>query len=180
MINNTTITRDEINTSWVIYWDVIYFWGLHSFGAFISTAVIWDFISKNYLGSKVWYASMNDTEDGDFGSEKWRKEKGYKKNWWAAFNWWFRNICWNYISQFNPPWYAGEVQEFLTITDTLTSKDEYGRFTRADKTKGIYGTHHIAYRIDGQVYTQWSHANKVFHLQIGTGGSEYRFRMKWF
>lgn len=179
------ITDKEIQAYWKFYWILMFKWFGRSFLAFISTAVIWDFISKNYLGSKKWYSSMNDTSDGDFGSEKWRKETGRSKGLWSAFLWWWINHSWNYIRQFIPEFEGGEVDKdsngndiFIAIKDTLNKKTDYGRWTRAIGKDGIFGTNYIAFKINGNTYCQYSFANKYFTIQLG-GGSEYRFRMKF-
>jgi hypothetical protein len=127
---------------------------------------------------------FNDTVDGDFGSEEWLKEKGYKKGIWSAILWWLRNISWNFIRGFIPEWKNGEVDKdlegndiFAVIKNTLTRTTDYGRWTRASGKDNIFGTNYIAFQINGKRYCQYSYANKYITLQLGAA-TEYRFRFK--
>lgn len=171
------ITSKEIATYWKGWTWLMIKWNAISFFGFISTAVIWAFVLKHVFKVKRDFWLLNDTVDGDFGAEWWLKEKGLKPSLWSAFQWWFRNHSWNYIRKFNPPWNAGQTEEFQVIKNTLSKTDpDYGKFTRADKKNQIYGTNYIAYRIDGEVYCQYSHANRLFTFQIGSGGDRQRFK----
>lgn len=187
------ITDKEIQGFWNFFWPLMRKWFGRSFLAFISTAVIWDFISKNYLGSKKWYSSMNDTPDGDFGNEEWLEEKGLKKSWYSAFRWWFRNHSWNYISQYNPEWKAGEVdlteegQEMFLILSNTTGKliEDLpdGIFTWLTRDMKIEGELYVAYRINGKVYCRYSKVWKDWfgrwrQYQKGAGGERYRLNRK--
>jgi hypothetical protein len=156
-------------------------WILVSLIGILSGGLVISFILKNYLGVKYKFWWLNDTLDGDFGADWWLKEKGLKKGIWSAISWFGRNHSWNYISQFKPHWNAGKIDEFLVIENTINcilSRNRITKWTRADKEKKIYGKNYIAYRIDGKTYCQWSYACKWFHIQLGAGGSEYRFRIK--
>jgi hypothetical protein len=188
-METTTITKEEIKQFWREYTILMIKWNLVSITGVLSTVVIWNFILKNYLGYKGKMATCNDTEptfiEGDFGANWWLEKKGLKPSIWSAILWWLRNHSWNYISRFNPVWKAGSVDknihgkdEFKTIKGTV-KQGKNGRFTRAHKKKKVYGTSYIAYRIDGKVYCQYSHANKFFQIQAGAGGERYRFNIKF-
>jgi hypothetical protein len=155
----------------MVRWLCVSLFGFFSGGLFIA------FYLKHKRNWKFQFWWLNDTEDGDYGNEKWLKDNGYKKGLWSAINWWRINHSWNYIRGFIPGWKDGEADIFKTIYSTVTDTEKYGRWTRADKRKGIYGLKFIAYQIDGKTYCQFSYANKWISIQLG-GGSEYRFRIK--
>lgn len=177
------ITTQERRVFWIRYWKIILNWTSLSMLAFFSTAVIWAHILKHVFKVKIKFWILNYTVDGDYGADWWLEEKGYKKrNLWTAFLWWWRNHSWEWISFFNPPWKAGEVDRdekgndiFETIKSTITTYKN-GRFSRASKNNK--GVHAIAYKINGEVFCQYSKANWLYTIQIGTGGSEWRFRAK--
>lgn len=178
------ITKQERKAFWIRYWKIILNWTSLSLLAFLSTAIIWAHILKHVFKWKTEFWILNDTVDGDYGADWWLKEKGHKKrNLWTAFNWWFRNHSWNWIRYFNPQWKAGEVDKdengndiFSVLKSTIDTSGENGRFSRADKyNKGV---HSIAYKINGITFCQYSKANWLFTFQIGTGGSEWRYRSK--
>jgi hypothetical protein len=165
----------------MIRWFAVSIFGL------ISTGVIWAFIARHKFNVKFKFWWLNYTKDGDFGEEKWRKDKGLKdKSIWTAMRWWWRNHSWEYISLFNPPWYAGKVDKdkngkdiFRTIYSSVKDNEEYGRFTRAHKKDKNYGIKFIAYQIDQKVYFQFSAACRFIQIHMGSGGRRYRFNIKF-
>ena len=177
------IDRKALRSFWIDYWCLMLNWTSFSILGFFSTAVIWAFILKHYLKVKREFLLLNDTVDGDLGAAWWLKVKNLKPGLWSAFRWWLRNHSWNFIRLFNPAWKAGEVDRdpqgrdlFEVIKSTINTSGENGRFSRADKhNRGVY---YIAYKINGKTYAQYSRANWLFTFQIGTGGSEWRYRLQ--
>jgi hypothetical protein len=120
---------------------------------------------------------LNYTTDGDNGADWWLKKKNLKKGRISTFiRWWLRNNAWNFKLLFKPEWDAGQVDVFLKITNTLINPKH--RFTNADREDGIYGVHHIYYRINGKVYGRYSRANAKREFQIGVNGDRYKLIIK--
>ncbi len=136
-------------------------------------------ILKYKFGVKgIWL--LNDTKDGDFGDPKELEKSGHtnKPKWFKFIWWWKENHSWNFILLFNPPWYGGEVEKFLTIKNTLESTD---RFDWANKDEKNYGVNHCYYGIDGLVYGRFSYASPtglIKELQLGAAGNRYKLRLK--
>lgn len=156
-------------------------WNLTSLVGILTGGVVVAFIAKHHFGSKFQFWWLNDTEDGDWGAEWWLRDYGYKKGYWSAINWWFRNHSWNFItSAFTPKWRKGKVDVFREVFRRgVIPTEEYGRFTRADKKTKNYGIKLIAYRIDDVVEFQFSFACKWINVHLGAGGERYRFRMQF-
>jgi len=157
------ISDKEIQSFWNgFYWLMIRWFAVSLFG-FFSGGLFVAFVLKYNCKVKFKFWWLNDTEDGDFK---------YGTGFFNVIKWWLRNHSWNYIRQFKPGWDAGEADEFKTIKNTVKGN----RWRRASRENP--GTKHIAYKIDGKTYCQWSYANKLMSIQLG-GGSEYRLRMKF-
>lgn len=189
------ITKTEIKNFWIDYWCLMLNWTSFSILGFFSTAVIWAHILRDIFKVKRKFLLLNYTKDGDFGDPNIMLEKGfgYKENtpkffkWWirhcGAFYWWIRNHSWEFITRFIPEWKAGEVDKdengkelFKTIKSTIDLSGKKGRFSRAGKENK--GVHYIAYVINGRTYAQYSKANWLYTLELGTGGDRYRFIFK--
>ena len=84
------IRLEEIQGFWKRFNKIILHWNAVSITGFLSGVVIANFILKNYLGYKGKLATCNDTKDGDYGAERWLKDKGLKPSLWSAFLWWFK------------------------------------------------------------------------------------------
>lgn len=176
------ITNRAIRGAW---WKYI---GIHSdqlivsMVGFLTTGVIWAHIAKHVFHSKFKFWWLNDTPDGDYGPS-WFME-GFPRGIITAFFWWLRNHSWNFYYTHIPEWKAGSVDringesQFRSIKRTITKETEYGRFTKASKADGIYGTNYFAYQINGRTYFNYSYANKYITIQLGAGGNEYRFWIK--
>jgi hypothetical protein len=173
------ISNIDIFKSALKYSAIMIAWNIVSFVGFFSTGVIWAFVAKHYFDVKFRFWWLNDTEDGDYGAD-WFMPK-WKRSWFTAFCWWFRNHSWNFITyEFTPVWENGKADAFRTIWKwRVVDNEEYGRYTRAHKKDKNYGIKFIAYRIGETVEFQFSAACRIFQLHIGAGGDRYRFNWKF-
>ncbi len=168
------ITDKEIQAYWNWYDWFIIRWNCVSFFGF--PLLPFAYALKYWFGLKgLWL--LNGTVDGDFGNsfELWeagRKEgRTFGNFWW----WWKRNHSWNFNRKFKPEWRDGEVQEFrILLHDMPLGAHRFEWCTKA----GFHGKNYIAYRIKGKVECRYSAANDKFEKSMGSGGNEYRLRMK--
>jgi hypothetical protein len=138
-------------------------------------AYILEHVFKWHYNPLWWF--LNYTEDGDKGADWWLEREELKKgNAAALVRWWIRNNAWNFKLLFKPYWAAGETEDFLVIKNTLINPKH--RFSNADKAKGVYGVHHIYYRVNGVVYGKFSVATPKVEFQIGVNSYRYKFMFK--
>jgi len=190
------ISDTEVDTSWSIYRNHMRMWFLVWFFGFISSAVLWAFILKHAFKVKWKMWLLNDTVDGDFGTDSWiaavNAKKGIKafrtlfglfklkRGLYSAWLWWWRNHAWNYLMLTVPEWEGGSVDEFRQIELTIPydqmfdSKGRYNRFTKASMSKEIYGINNYCYRLNGKVFCNYSEASPRKEKQRGAGGNEWR------
>jgi len=171
------ITDREIQRYWNQYdWFVIK-WNCVSFFGF--PLLPFAYILKYKFNVKgLWL--LNDTVDGDFGSENELEKAGRTadKTLGNFLWWWFRNHSTNYNRKFIPEWNGGKAEEFRIISLSLTREQILkNRWTWCSKN-GIHGHHYIAARINGEIECRFSEATDKMQRQMGSGGNEYRFRFK--
>jgi len=189
------ITDKQVETFWREdtfrndTWFLVWFFG------FISGLVIVAHIFKHVFKVKWKMWLMNDTVDGDYGTDDFIDSVNNKKGWdafmtlfglfkmhkglYSAFWWWWRNKAWNFYTRTVPEWDAGRVDKFrvmkLTIPDIkMYDKGRYNRFKKANKSKGIYGINYYCYQLNGKVFCNYSEATPNKEKQFGAGGNEWR------
>ena len=169
------ITDQEIKSFWDEYDAHMDRWFLVKFFGFISGLVIIAHILKHVFKVKTKFWLLNDTEDGDYGADWWLEREGLKPSLYSAFRWWWRNLAWNYLLLKTPYWDGGNAEEFRVLECTLNPIDMTdGRWTKADKSEGIYGVNYYCYRIKGKVFCNYSKATENIEKQFGAGGNEFR------
>jgi hypothetical protein len=176
------ITDKEIQAYWNWYDWYIIRWNLVSFFGF--PLLPFAYILKYKFNVKgLWL--LNDTVDGDFGSAKELKKAGRTVGRTLSnfIWWWLRNHSRNFVEKFKPEWSDGEVEDFRVIKSTVfkagTEIEQLKKIRFVWCTKdGIHGLHYIAYRVNGKVECRYSAANDKFEKSMGSGGNEYRLRIK--
>lgn len=157
---------------WIRCYLVIITWNLVSLIGFLSGAVIVAHILKHQFGVKgLWL--QNDSKDGDFPPQWWlnKYDTGFK--YLNAILWWFRNHSWNFINKFKQPSTSDNV---IVIYPKGMTKKEYADKMEWSHRKGeLYGTRYIKYIAEGKYCERFSHANKIFAFQTGSGGDRYKF-----
>lgn len=114
---------------------------------------------------------LNETEDGDFGDEPWRKRNGLKDGSFKTFLlWWFRNPNWNFKLLFKPKNHANNTV-FQVIKNDVG--DPFHWMEQDER-----GTNFLYYEIDGTIYSRYSHTNKVFNIQAGSAGLRYNLKIR--
>ncbi len=171
------ITDKEIQGYWNRYDLFIILWNLVSFfGVILIFPIPISYLLKYKFGVKgLWL--LNDTKDGDFGDPEELKKAGRKEGRTIGnFIWWWkRNHSWNFNRKFTPEWNGGDVKDFRIIMQILPTGSD--KFTWCSKD-GVHGINYIAYRVNGKVEVRYSRAGENHEKQLGSGGNEYRFKIK--
>ncbi len=193
------ITDKEIQKAWIEYVIIHIQWVFIYLSGFFSAFVIICHFLKHVCKVRFKFWLLNDTKDGDYGTDAWLRlinsKKGIKafrtlfglfelkKGLYSAFLWWWRNKAWNFYYLRKPYWNAGKVDEFRVLKCTMDKidmmdKDVFNPFTKASKEDAIFGINHYAYRLNGKVFVSYSSATERKEKQFGAGGNEWRFWVK--
>lgn len=190
------ITDKEIKKAWIEYIIIHIEWVFIYLSGFFTGFVIICHFLKHVCKVSFKFWLLNDTVDGDYGTDAFIRLINSKKDFrtlfglfklnkglYSAFLWWWRNKAWNFYYLRKPYWNGGEVDELLVIECTIAKidmmeNDVYNPFTKASREDGILGINHYAYRLNGKVFVSYSEATEKGEKQFGSGGNEWRCWIK--